>query len=216
MSAKPKFDMKSMMDRMVSQQFSKVENLVVDLMGTGQTGLKTKDGIVTISSGGGGAKQEFELTCNPFEMMTMEVPAFAMMTPRENVAIMDIVVNSSNQAVGWVTKINPKSFSILKADGTTTQWNPPKVQMMGMGVGGIKVVKQMFNMAGGVAGAQGSMLPMMMMLGMSEDGDGDDSMMEMLMPMMLMQQMGGQGGQNNMMAQMMPMMMMSKVMKKGF
>lgn len=217
-NAKPKFDMKSMMDRMISQQFSKVENLVVDMMGTGQTGLKTKDGIVTITAEGVVPKQEFELTCNPFEMMTMEVPAFAMMTQRENVAIMDIVVNADNRAIGWVTKINPKSFSILKVDGTTTQWNPPKVAMMGMGISGIKVVKQMFNLAGGVAGAQGSMLPMMMMLGMSEDGSGgDDSMLEMMMPMMLMQNMGGQiGGQNNMMSQMLPMMMMSKVMKKGF
>lgn len=209
--------MKSMMDKMISQQFSKVENLVVDMMGSGQTGLKTKDGIVTIEKSGTDKAPEFELTCNPFEMMSMEIPAFAMMTARENVALMDIVVNSNNQAVGWVTKINPKSFSILKVDGTTTSWNPPKVNMMGMaGASGIKVVKQMFNLAGGVAGQQMNMMPMMMMLGMNEDGAGkDDSMMEMMMPMMLMQSMGAQNGQANAMGNMMMPIMMAKMMK-GF
>ena len=86
---------------------------------------------------------------------------------------------------------------------------------------GVMVLRSLLNMlpggSTGLAGLQGSMLPMLAMMG---DGDNESSLSQM-MPLMLMSQMGmmtggaptdGSAPVANPMAQMLPMMIMMKLM----
>jgi len=243
---KNKLSTSDMMKKMMGYQMSTVENLLYD-MSTGQIGVKNKDGITTISKVSvqvpvkktrsktvptttdvveTTTEDTFELTVNPFDMFSMSIPAFAIATPLDQVKIMDIVIDQNDKAVGWVTKITGASLRVIKTDGTNSTFTPPKVQMMGMSAGGVKAVKQLFNMEGGFAGVQSSMMPMMMMANMmanmmggdeSSDEGGFADMMQMQLMMQMMNP-GQSAGAVNPMASMMPMMMMANMMKgkQGF
>lgn len=194
--------------------FKPVKDVVWDMM-TGKIGIATKDGITTIEGEGDDA----QVVVNMFDQFGVAIPAFAQNTPVNAVQLGDLIYGSSD-VTGWVVKINDKSFEILKANGTRTRWQAPKVQMMGLeGVNGVMVLRSLVNMLpggnNGLQGIQGMLLPMLMM----NDGNID---FESIMPMILMSQMGttavdADGKPNPAagvnFASMMPMMLMMNMMK---
>jgi hypothetical protein len=206
MDMKKMFNSNKMMDRF----FKPVKNVVWDIM-SGKIGIATSEGITTIEGEGDDA----QITINMFDQFGMPVPAFAQNTPVSAVKLGDLIYGSTIS--GWVVKINEKSFELLKADGTRTRWQAPKVQMMGIeGVNGVMVLRSLGNMLpggdAGLQGIQGMLMPMMMM--------GGDVDFEKMMPMILMSQMGttavDKDGNPNPaaggMANMLPMMMMMQAM----
>ncbi|BCG50212.1 hypothetical protein [Ralstonia phage RP13] len=217
-------NMSKMIQQLMGHQISQVDNLVWDLA-TGQIGVKSRNGITTISANAvttsaktkttaPNADEQFGLVCNPIEHFSMAIPAFAIATPFDQLKVQDIVVDADNRAVGWITKINAKTLRVLKTDGTNTTWTPPKVQIMGMPAGGVKVVKQLINVDGGLQNLQTSLMPMMLASQMMGD-EGEDDTIGQMMQMQLFMQMTGQQS-NNQMGGMMNMLPMMMLMKKGF
>jgi hypothetical protein len=211
MEMKDMFNSNKLMDRF----FRKVDGAVWDLM-SGRIGIKTADGIVTMD----GAGDDAQVTLNLMDQFGIGVPAFAQNTPQEAVQVGDLIYGAK-APLGWVVEKKEKSFTLLKPDGTRSHWSPPKVAMFGFD-GGVMVLRSLMNMlpggAGGLAGMQGALLPLMMMGGENDIGD--------LMPMLLMGQMGMVAPTTNPdgtpatpvanpMAQMLPMMMMMKMMNGG-
>lgn len=201
-------------NKLMERFFKPVKNVVWDLM-SGRIGIATKDGVTTIEGEG----EDAQVVINMFDQFGVPVPAFAQNTPVESVQLGDLIYGASD-VTGWVVKKNEKSFEILKANGTRTRWQVPKVQMMGLeGVNGVMVLRSLVNMLpggnAGLQGVQGMLMPMLMM------GDGDIDL-ESMMPMLLMSQMGNNvtdadgnpnpaAGMN--MNNMMPMIMMMNMMK---
>jgi hypothetical protein len=212
MEMKDMFSSNKLMDRF----FRKVDGAVWDLM-SGKIGIKTADGIVTMEGSG----EDATVTLNMIEQFGIGIPAFAQNTPQSAVQIGDLIYGAKGP-LGWITEKNEKSFKLLKSDGTHTVWSPPKVAMFGFD-GGVMVLRSLMNMlpggAGGLAGMQGALMPLLMM-----GGDGMD--IGDMMPMLLMGQMGMVGTTPaanpdgtpvapvaNPMANMLPMMMMMQMMK---
>lgn len=169
---------------MMNNFFRKVDNAVWDIQ-TGSLGLRTKEGIHTLSGEGDTA----QIILNPITQFGLPLPAFARSTPLAAVKLGDMVSGSVN---GWVVSLVQVDgvtikFKILKANGETTTWAPPKMQMLGFD-SGVMIVTSLLNLSpGGSAGLgnlQSSLLPLMMM-------GGEDLDMDSLMPMLLM---GGQFG----------------------
>lgn len=203
-------------ERFMSRMFRKADGVVWDLM-SGKVGIKTPDGIATIEGEGADA----QVSINMMDQFGFEIPAFAQSTPLASVAVGDIIYFGSTDKPGWVTEIKgggetgkPVSFGIMRVNGTTSNWNPPKVQMLGL-ESGVMVLRSLMTMlpggSGGLGQMQGALLPMMMMGG----GDMD---MEKIMPMMLMSQMGaapgtdGQAASGNAMSGIMQTMLMMQMM----
>ena len=221
------------MESMISNMFRKVENIVWD-MTTNSIGMIQEDGIYTI------AINEDDLECsaisiNPFDQMSMRLPAFAMSTPVAAIEAGDMIINKAGGLRGWVLQRKANgTFRIMTVNGSISTWNPPKIQMLGFD-SGVMVVRSLMKLAGGSQNVNQmqQMMQMMMMSGMMDD----ESDMDSIMPMMLMGMMGGNnpfammtgqqpaadgenaqqanpmmGGMN--MMSMMPMMMMMKKMGK--
>lgn len=210
------FDMRAMFQKQMDRMFKKVDNVCWDLM-TGSVGVAVKDGSIIVRgeldyTDDTKTEADFQLSEQLFDAFAMPIPAFAQMTSRDKVCLGDMIVQA-NGNIGWVKKINPKSFKIMTSSGTTTDWAPPKLQTMGMGDSdGIMVVRSLMQMGTGngesnLQSLQTNLMPLMMMGG----GFGGESLDEIL-PMMLMMSSSGAGGN---MASMMPMMMMSSMMKGG-
>jgi len=202
------FDGKKLMSRF----FRPVDNVVWDLM-TGRIGVTGPDGITTIEGEGDDA----QVTINLFDQFGMTVPAFAQGTPTADVKVGDLIYGTRG-ALGWVVDRTEKSFSILKADGTRSNWTPPKTAMIGF-AGDVMVLRSLVNILpggeGGLSGFQNMLLPMLMM-------GGDNVDMQEVMPLLLMTQLGataptGDGSEvpNPMagMTQMLPMMLMMNMFK---
>lgn len=195
--------------------FRKVDNAVWDLS-TGRIGIRTNEGIVSIENNG----TDLQIVINMFDQFGMEVPAFAQNTPVDAVTIGDLIYGAKG-ALGWVVEKKEKSFTVLKPDGTRTNWSPPKVQMLGFD-NGVMVLRSLINvLPGGQAGLNSinsMLMPMMMMSGGNVD-------LGSMMPMILMSQMqqpavdpanpNAQLLQQNNMGQMMQMMMMAQLFNKG-
>jgi hypothetical protein len=198
-------------DKFMNRLFRKADGVVWDLM-TGKVGIKTADGIATLTGQGDDA----EIEINMVEQFGMEIPAFAQSTPVDSVAIGDVIFFGANEKPGWVVEkrfskaasnsvpvtasrrkttavsaeveVDGKfaSFVLMKVDGQRTTWKPPKVSMLGMGDTGVMVLRSLLTMLpggnAGLQGMQGMLMPMMMMGG----GDLD---LEKMMPLMLMGQM---------------------------
>jgi hypothetical protein len=173
------FDSKKLMNRFLRP----VENAVWDLT-TGRIGIQSQDGIVTIEGEG----EDAQVALNMIDQFGMPVPAFAQNTPKDSVKVGDFIYNG-NRPLGWVTRLpddSHKTFGLLSPTGTSSNWNPPKVSMIGMD-DGVMVLRSLINMLpGGGEGLNGLNSMLMPMLLMS-DGDLD---MEGIMPMMLMMSMG--------------------------
>ncbi len=206
--------MKNMFDgkRLMSRFFRPVDNVVWDLM-TGRIGITGADGITTVDGEG----EDAQVTINLFDQFGMTVPAFAQGTPTEAVKVGDLIYGTRG-ALGWVVERKEKSFTILKPDGTRSNWSPPKTAMIGFG-GDVMVLRSLINiLPGGETGLnnfQNMLLPMLMV-------GGDNVDMQEVMPLLLMTQLGttaptgdGTEAPNPMagMTQMLPMMLMMNMFK---
>ena len=202
-TTKEKNMFKNISQKMMGRMFRKVDEAVWDLM-TGKIGIRTDDGIVTLE----GTGEDAQISINVLEDFGLPLPAFAQNTPVDSIKDGDLIFSAS-KVLGYVVKKTEKGFRILKLDGTLTSWNPPKVSMIGFdGVSGALVLRSLFNTFPdgdkGLSALQGSLMPMLMMMGDNLDLDN-------MLPMLLMSQngmMGGAAGMGNMMQTMMLMNMM--------
>ena len=209
-------------NKLIDRLFRRADNVVWDLM-SGKTGIRTRDGIITLDiDETDPANPSYQTMINPIDGMGMEVPAFAQQTALDAVKPGDLIINGNTQ--GWVTKVNAKSITMIKPDGSHSTFTPPKTQILDFGTG-VMVVRSLLNtLPNGQAGLQnisGMLLPMMMMGG----GDAD---LEKMLPMMLLMNGAGATSGNasdasnpfaamgaNGMGQMMQLMMLSKLMGKN-
>lgn len=206
-------NMGAMGNKMMNRYFRKVDGVVWDMM-TGKIGVVSSEGITTISGEGEDAQVEINL----MDQFGMPVPAFAQNTPLESVAVGDLIYGD-RKPKGWVTEVIKKDkddkttikFRIMTPSGTSSNWTPPKVSMLGFD-SGVMVLRSLMNMLPngktGLDSMTGMLMPMMMM--------GGDIDMDSIMPMMLFSQLGASGNgsdANPMMGnQMMQMMMMQQMM----
>lgn len=188
-------DMKSKVATAMSAMIQPIDNVSYDLQ-TGLTGIKTGTGIVTFDGE--------ELSKNPMDFFGMAIPAFAMLTPVDQVKQGDILV-SDKKAYGFIQEVTESgSLRTLNVQGHSSRFVPTKVNMMGISRG-VTIVKSFTNLFGGEAGAGMDMSSLMMMSMLS--GDGNSKMEDMLPMMMLMGGMNG-GGQAGGMNPLMLMMLM--------
>ena len=201
--------------------FRKVDSVVWDLM-TGTTGISTPNGICAITSSGksedGTQLIDPQVSVNMFEEFGISLPAFAHTVPTDSITLGDMIYSSAQSRVlGWVIVKNQKSFTLMRPDGTTSSWVPPKVQMIGFD-SGTMVLRSLINMLPGgnqqLGSLQGMLLPMLSM-GLLNDSDSDSGFdLESMMPMLLMGQIQpgvDQTQANSSMQMMMQMMLMSKM-----
>lgn len=192
------------MDRM----FRKADGVVWDLM-SGKIGVATSEGIATLEGEGDDAR----ININMFDDFGMALPAFAQSTPKDGVKVGDIIYRGSSNNIAWVISKNEDkgTFKVMKPNGETTSWNPPKVSMLGF-ESGVMVLRSLVNMLPngdkGVNQMQNMLMPMMLMGGL--EGEGVDK----IMPFLLMTQMNG-GGDSSAMSGMMQAMMMAQLFKSG-
>ena len=204
------FNLGSMQQKMMDRFFRRVDNVVWDLM-SGKIGIVTDDGIACLEGTGDDAEVEINL----MEQFGVALPAFAQKTAISEVKVGDLIIKGKNM-LGWITKVptaKRKSFQVLKPDGMSGNFNPPKVTMIGFGdVGGVMVLRSLINSlpGGNLGNMQNLVMPLLMM-----GGDMDD--MEELLPMILFNQMGfgGKEGDTSGMGNMLQTMMMMKVMSGG-
>lgn len=159
---------------------------------------------ITVENGAG------QVDILPTDSLAVKIPAFAMITPHDQVQPGDLVCGTDS-ILGWVISKEDASYKLMDQHGHNKSYTLPKVTMAG--IEGAMVVKNLFNLAGGAAqgAAVGSNLGMLMMLG------GDKNLDDML-PLLLMS--GGLGGAApaagagaaaaNPMASMLPFLLMSK------
>lgn len=173
------------LSKMTQHLFAPISNVVWDIM-SNKTGIKTDSGIFTLG-------EDLTIELNPFDSFSAELPAFAQLTPIEQVNVGDVIV-SGGKPTGWIVGKKEASLVALTTQGHETIFRPKKVSMMGIS-NGISVVRSPFDPnASNTAG--GGMNPMMMMA-MMGDGKIDQK------TMMMMAMMGGGNGQMN------PMMMLA-------
>ena len=195
-------------NKILDKMFRKADGVVWDLM-TGNIGIQTDEGIVTLSGEGADAV----ITQNLFDDFGVVLPAFAQSIPVADVKVGDIIYRNSRNNVAWIIEKNEdkKTFKLMKPNGETSGWTPPKVQMLGFDTG-VMVLRSLISMLPNGSADMGSMQSMLMpMMLFGNDSFGGDGVMDKMMPLMLMQMMNGNGntGMNNMMPFLM-MQMMSK------
>lgn len=189
-------DMKSKMATAMSAMIQPIENVSYDLQ-TGSTGIKTGTGIVTFDGE--------ELSKNPLDFFSMSIPAFAMLTPVDQVKAGDILV-SEKKAYGFIQEITESgSLRTLNVQGHSSRFVPTKVNMMGISRG-VTIVKSFGNLFGTPEGgaAGGFDINSLMMMSMLS-GEGSSKFEDMLPLLMLS---GGMGGQSGGMNPLMLMMLM--------
>lgn len=178
-----------MLQKMMDRMFKKVDGVVYD-MTANSIGITKGDSVFTVGQTEGG---EYELVENLLASLSAPIPAIARSVPLAQVKELDMILSQDGEPFGWVVKVNPKSLSVIKPNGTRTNVVPAKVNLLGQGQT-VMVVSSL--------GAGGQMDPMMIMAMMGEDGDMSD-----MLPFLMMQ-----GGNMDMNA-MMPLLMMSKMGK---
>lgn len=212
-------------NKFMDKMFRKADGVVWDLM-TGQIGVQTSEGIVTLVGEGESAR----VNINMMDEFGVALPAFAQSTPIDQIKVGDIIYKGKRDNVFFVigvvetkpaakttkptaavTAPEVKKFRVMSVEGTESTWTPPKATILGLD-SGVMVLRSLMTMlpAGdkGLSQMQGMLMPMLMMSG----GDlGSD--LDSMMPMLLMSQMGG--GDAGSMGNMMQMMFMMKMMGKG-
>jgi len=192
--------MNDLMQKIMSRQFLKLENVVLDIVTGGKIGVRDKNGIASLQSTvQEDGSTEHVISINPIDEFGYNVPAFALATPIENVQEGDLIVFKNNNIGGWVTSKTAAALEVLKADGTISRYSPQNVQLFGTGNRSVMVVKSLFGMFGGNTEQVGSFQNMLLPLLLAKGGDGADLD---ILPLMLMMQGGGAAGGMN------PMMLM--------
>jgi len=198
-------------DKLLSRMFRRADGVVWDLM-TGKIGVQTDEGIATLE----GTGEDATISLNLLDDFGMALPAFAQATPKNGVQVGDIIYRGARNNIAWVVEKKEDGdkvkFKLLKPNGETASWTPPKVQLMGF-ESGVMVLRSLVSMLPGGQGDLGAMqnmlMPMMLMGGL--DGEATDKMM----PFLLMQMMNGQGQNAGGMGNMMQTMMLMSMMKGG-
>ncbi len=199
-------------NKLLDRMFRKADGVVWDLM-SGKIGVQTDEGIVTLE----GTGEDAQVNVNLFDDFGMALPAFAQATPKNGVQVGDIIYRGARNNIAWVIEktevekdgVTTYKFKLMKPNGETANWNPPKVSLMGF-ESGVMVLRSLVSMLPGGQGdlgqMQGMLMPLMMMGGLEGDA------MEKMMPLMLMQMTSGQGagGMGNMMQTMLLMQMLGK------
>lgn len=185
-------DMKSKMATAMSAMIQPIENVSYDLQ-TGSTGIKTGTGIVTFDGE--------ELSKNPLDFFSMDIPAFAMLTPVSQVKAGDILV-SEKKAYGFIQEVTDSgSLRTLNVQGHSSRFLPTKVNMMGISRG-VTIVKSFSNLFGGqIENGSGMDMSNLLMMSMMT---GDNSKFEDMLPMLMLSGgLGNGGGMNPLMLMMM-------------
>lgn len=221
--------MKSLKDTMakaMSNMFAPVDNVKYDLA-SGQTGIVTDGGLVTLGLDGA-------LDQNPMDFFSLELPAFAMLTPAKDIQRGDIIV-SGGKAYGFILEpglkpaqrgrakvdvaTDPEAETVTKGElqtinvqGHVSRFRPKRVTMMGVS-DGLLVVRSFNNLFGAPGTNQAAQNPMQAMLPLMlmSKGNGSVSIADKL-PLLMM--MGGMGGGQNMMSN--PLMIMALLGDSGF
>ena len=175
-----KFNLESIKNEL----FKEVFGVSVDIA-TGKQVIELNDGAVSYDGG--------VVTVNPMSM-TVEMPCFAQLTPKENIKVGDIYL-SKNGVLSFVEKVNAKSLGLINADGEKTTVSSVVNKVLNKT--GYMIVSQN-NLS--FDGGSGGFNPMMLALMSDDGGSGKSSMMKKIM---LMNAMGGGQGQNPMMMAMM-------------
>jgi hypothetical protein len=212
-------------NKFMDKMFRKADGVVWDLM-TGQIGVQTSEGIVTLIGEGENAR----VNINMMDEFGVALPAFAQSTPIDQIKVGDIIYKGKRDSIFFVigaieskaktaTKTTKtatavaeapeiKKFRVMSLEGTEQVWTPPKATILGLD-SGVMVLRSLMTMLPngdkGLNQMQSMLMPMMMMSGGDLGGDLDS-----MMPLMLMSQMGGgdAGGMGNMMQMMFMMKMM--------
>ena len=197
-----------MFQKMMDRMFKKVDGVVYD-MTANSIGITKGDSVFTVGQTEGG---DYELVENLLASLSAPIPAIARSVPLAQVKELDMILSQDGEPFGWVVKVNAKSLSVIKPNGTKSSVVPAKVNLLGQGQT-VMVVSSM--------GTGGQMDPMMMMAMMGDDGDISDMLpflmmqggnmdMNAMMPLLMMSKMGkgeGEGG-----SEMMKMMMLQQMM----
>lgn len=223
--------MKSLKDTMakaMGTMFAQIDNVKYDLA-SGQTGIVTDGGLVTLGADGA-------LDQNPMDFFSMELPAFAMLTPASEIKRGDIIV-SNGKAYGFILEpglkpaqksrakvvvqddgdpeeaVTKGELQTINVQGHVSRFRPKRVTMMGV-TDGLTVVRSFGNMFGTQGTNQTTQNPMQAMLPlmlMSKSGTSD---MKSMLPLLMMSGGIGGSGNNNMMSN--PLMMMALMGDGGF
>lgn len=210
--------MKNTLAKAMSTMFAPVDNVKYD-MSSGQTGIITDAGLVTLGSDGA-------LDQNPMDFFSLELPAFAMLTPAAEIKRGDIIV-SGGKAYGFILEpglkpaqrgrakavvdeaVDPASEAVTKGElqtinvqGHVSRFRPKRVTMMGVS-DGLLVVRSFANLFGAPSAEQQNPMAAMLPLMLMSKGNGSVGIADKL-PLLMM--MGGMGGQNMMSN---PLMMMA-------
>lgn len=188
-------------DKFINRLFRRADGVVWDLM-SGKIGVQTDDGIATLDGEG----EDARVNINIMDDFGVALPAFAQSTPLAAVNVGDIIYRGTRNNIAWVISKNEDkgTFKLIKPNGETTSWAPPKTTMFGLD-SGVMVLRSLAAMLPsgdkGLGQMQNMLMPLMLM-----GGDLGGEGLEKLMPLMLMGQMnGGADGGNNMMQTMLMM-----------
>lgn len=172
----------------IKRYFRRVNNVVWDLT-TGKTGIQTSNGIASFdltpakdaTATEPAVPASGQISINPIDSFGYTLPAFALATPFEKVEPGDLI-HGADSLLGWVVEKTAAALKIHKADGHTTTYVPPKVNLVGSGDNSVQVVKSLTSMLGGgeaVSNLNNSLLPLLLL------GDGFSGK-EDLIPLLLM------------------------------
>lgn len=127
-------DMKSTMQKAMQTMFRPIDNVSYDIA-SGSTGIKTSAGLVTLG-------KDDVLDQNPLDFFSMEIPAFAMLTPATEVKRGDILV-SDGKAYGFLLEdgvreqtsdeddASKASIQTMNVQGHISRFRPKRVSMLG-------------------------------------------------------------------------------------
>jgi len=192
-------NIQSTVAKAMSTMFAQIDNVKYD-MATGQTGIVTEGGLVTLGADG-------TLDQNPMDFFSLELPAFAMLTPAAEIKRGDIIV-SGGKAYAFILEAGLKpqdpeaeneeqvtkgELRTINVQGHVSRFRPRKVQMMGIS-DGLTVVRSFTNLFGNME-SKNPMENMLPLLLMSKNENTN------LLPLMMMM------GNSNMNPMMMMMLM---------
>lgn len=232
-------NLKETLDKAMKTMFAPIDNVKYDLA-TGQTGIVTEGGLVTLGADG-------TLDQNPMDFFSLALPAFAILTPATQVKRGDIIV-SGGKAYAFILesglaaadtpkpprKRRTKEEIEIDADAVARGEPAPselvyQSMLEELASKETKGELSTMNVQGHVSRFRPKKVSMMgvndgltvvksfaSMMGGTADttGAGANPMGQML-PLLLMSKMGGSNGSKNDMSSMLPMMMMMGAMGGG-
>lgn len=163
----------SISNQLTKRMFRKIHGLVWNVL-DGNVGIVQDKSVYTITVTDGTG----QVDVTPTDAFAVKIPAFAMITPHDQVNVGDLVCGVDT-ILGWVVEKAGASYKLMDQHGHLKNYTLPKVKMAG--IEGAMVVKNLFSLAGGAtAGAAvGSNLGLLLAMG------GEDKLDDLL-PLLLM------------------------------